>query len=575
LEKEIVVVTFVLFLGLLISNKIKPVLLFFGLLVVYYVSGFLETARFLNNFTNASLATLVLLLLASVVLEKVHLVNRAAPMLLQGGSYRRILVRLSALTALLSAFLNNTAVVAMLMGSLRNQRRVLPSKLLLPLSYFAIFGGTLTLIGTSTNLIVNSFVVDAGLGSLKMFDFFLVGAGVTLAGVALVVALAPKVLPEVEIDATAREEYFLEAKVAEQSALNGKSVDENGLRNLEHLFLAEILRGEHLISPVSPDTVVEAGDLLIFTGDIAHVETLRQFNGLQIYKDRQKALGTNLVEVVLSHDSTLLGLSIKEADFRAKFDAAVVAVRRGDEKLSGKLGQKVLEAGDILVLAVGRDFFRRSNLKKNFYIVSGIETKNQLSISQGRLALGAFAAVVALAAVGVMSLLKGLLLLMGLYIAMRFTSFSELKRLFPFDLVIIIGSALGIAHTLYTTGVAADIAGWVQYLFAPFGTYGAFVGVFVLTLLMTEFMTNNAAAALTFPIALATAQTLGVSPWPFIMAVAYGASASFISPFGYQTNLMVYSVGGYTLKDFVRIGLPVSLGYALAALLLIPLVFPF
>ena len=575
MEKTVVAGALLLFLVLLIRGRIKPVLLFAGLLGFYYVGGYLETQRFLGNFSNKSLMVLVLLLLVSVVMEKVHLVARFAPMVTRGGSYASALLKLAGFTTVFSAFLNNTAVVAMLMGALKNQRNLAPSRLLLPLSYFAILGGTMTLVGTSTNLIVNSFVVEAGLESLKMFDFFLVGAALALSGSLLVAFLAPRVLPEISREVSMQQEYFLEARVDEGSPLHGRSILENGLRNLDNLFLAELQRGEHLISPVAPDTVIEAGDVLIFTGDIAHMESLKQFPGLSIHSDRKHTFKENLVEVVLSHDATLLGMSIKEADFRAKFDAAVVAMRRGDEKLSGKLGEKILQAGDILVLAVGRDFYRRSNLKKNFYIVSGIETKNQLSVTEGRIALGSFALVILLAATGVVPLLKGLLVLLGLFVVLKFTSFSELKRLFPFDLVLIIGSALGIAHTLYTTGLASDIADGMLALFAGGGAFGAFVGVFLLTLVMTEFMTNNAAAALVFPIALATSEALGVSPWPFIMAVAYGASGSFISPFGYQTNLMVYSVGGYTLKDFARIGVPMSLCYVTVALTLIPWVFPF
>ncbi|MGD9970972.1 MAG: SLC13 family permease [Sulfuricurvum sp.] len=575
MEKEIVIVSFFLFIGLLISNKIKPVILFFGLLTFYYLCGLLPTKGFLGNFTNESLITLVLLLLVSVALEKIYLIAKVAPFIVSGGSPRFALLKLSVIATFLSAFLNNTAVVAMLMGTLKSQKKVFPSKLLIPLSYFAILGGTLTLIGTSTNLVVNSFVMDAGLKSLQMFDFFIVGAGIAVVGTLVMVLLAPRLLPEVPMETSYSAEYFLEAKVMDDSLLRNKTVYQNGLRNLESLFLAEILRGDHLISPVSPETIVEAGDILVFTGNIADVEMLKQYHGLQIYKDKAAAAESNLVEAVVSHDSTLLGQTIKEADFRSKFDASVVALRRGDEKISGKIAKKILEAGDILVLAVGQDFYKRSNIKKNFYIVSGIETKNQLSIPQGKIALGAFILVVALSAIGLFSLLKGLLLLMGLYLLLGFIGLAEMKRLFPFDLVIIIGSALGIASTLSETGVAMDLSHFILTVFSPFGTYGSFIGVFLLTMIMTEFMTNNAAAALTFPIAMATATTLGVSPWPFIMAVAYGASASFISPYGYQTNLMVYSVGGYSLKDFLKIGLPVSLGYAVVALVLIPMVFPF
>lgn len=575
MEKAIVVLTFIPFLILLLSNKMRPAILFFGLAALYHLLGLVSTEHFLGNFTNESLMTLVLLLLVSITLEKIHLVAKIAPYIVRGGSTRFALFKLSAITTLLSAFLNNTAVVAMLMGTIKNQKTIFPSKLLIPLSYFAIFGGTMTLIGTSTNLIVNSFVVESGLESLHMFDFLIVGSGIAIIGTLFIVLFGPKILPEIPLEVVESKEYFLEAIVTEKSLLQNKTVHENGLRNLENLYLAEIYRNHHLITPVSPDMMVEAGDVLIFTGDIAHVEMLKQFHGLEIFKDKVSLSDNNLVEVIISHDSTLIGETIKGADFRSKFDAAVVAVRRGDEKLSGKIAKKILEAGDTLVLTVGKDFHKRSNLRKNFYIVSGIETKNQLTIQQGQWAMGAFIATIALGAFGTISLLNGLLLLLGLYVILGYTGFSEMKRLFPFDLIVIIGSALGIASALKTTGVATDMATYLLSVFSVFGVYGSFVGIFLLTLILTEFMTNNAAAALAFPIAMASAETLGASPWPFIMAVAYGASASLISPYGYQTNLMVYGMGRYSLKDFAKIGIPVSIGYTLAALILIPLVFPF
>ncbi len=575
MEKEIILGAFALFIFLLASNRFKPVVLFAGLAIFYYIGGFLETSQFLRNFSNESLISLVLLLLVSIGLEKVHLIAQIAPLVTKSFNERFAILKLSILTTIFSAFLNNTAVVAMLMGSIKNQKNILPSKLLIPLSYFAIAGGTITLVGTSTNLIVNGFVQDAGLESLKMFDFFAVGIVIAISVGAVVALIGPKLLPAIPVESDAAADYFLEARIAEGSQLCKKTVFENGLRNLEHLFLAEIIRGERLISPVAPDMVLEAGDVLVFTGDIIHVETLRRFSGLELYKDKVDLARSNLIEAIVSHDSTLVGQTIKEADFRAKFDAAVVALKRGNEKLSGKIARQTLKAGDSLVLAVGRDFYRRSNLRKNFYIISDLDAKNHLSLREGWIAMGAFTAMIIASAFGIMTLLKGLLLVIAIYLALGFVGMNEMRRLFPFDLVIIIGSALSIASTLQQSGVAADVAGTLNALFSPFGIYGAFVGIFLLTLIMTEFMTNNAAAALAFPIAYATAQGLGVSPWPFIMAVAYGASASFLSPFGYQTNLMVYSIGGYSLSDFLKTGLFVSIVYAAVALTMIPLVFPF
>ena len=574
MENNIIILSLIVFLVLLVTNKIRPAILFSGLIVFYYMFGFIETDTLLQNFTNKGLVILVLLLTVSVILEKTHIISIFVQ-LLDGSSYRFYLLKLAVAVVAFSAFLNNTAVVASLMGALTSNKKFSPSRILIPLSYFSILGGTLTLVGTSTNLIVNSFVVQAGLKPLEMFDFFLVGIGLAISVGTVIIIIAPWLLPDKKEDASEKPTFFLNAEVQTHSSLVGKSVVENGLRNLEKLFLVEILRDETLLSPVTPETIIEENDILIFVGDIADIESFKHFDGLRIFEEDVDKERDNLVEVVVSHNANILNMSIKEADFRSKFDAAVVAVRRGDKKLHGKIGSHILKVGDTLVLAIGKDFTKHNNIQKNFYVVSNIDMHKRLSISQGRIASGAFGVTILLATLGVITLLKALMLLLMFYYLTGMLSVSEIKRFFPFTLVVIIGSALGIADVLYASGLATATGEAMLHMFGQQSIYGAFIVIYLLTTTMTEIMTNNAAAALVFPIALATAQSLGVSPWPFIMAVAYGASASFLSPFGYQTNLMVYSVGKYSIKDFFKIGLPVFIVNAIVALILIPVVFPF
>jgi di/tricarboxylate transporter len=574
LENNIIILSLIVFLVLLVVNKIRPALLFSGLIVFYYMFGFIKTDTLLHNFTNTGLVILVLLLTVSIIIEKTHMVSRLVQ-LLDGSSYRFYLLKLAVVVVASSAFLNNTAVVASLMSALKSNKNFSPSRVLIPLSYFSILGGTLTLIGTSTNLIVNSFVVQAGLNPLEMFDFFLVGIGLVTSVVATIIVVAPWLLPDRKQDVSEKPVYFLNTKVREHSSLVGKNVVENELRNLEKLFLVEILRDDTLISPVSPETIIEENDVLIFVGDIADIQSLKHFDGLEIFEEDVDKERDNLVEVVVSHNANILNTSIKDADFRSRFDAAVVAVRRGDKKLHGKIGSHILKVGDTLVLAIGQDFTKHNNIQNNFYMVSNIDMNRRLSISQGRIAIGAFGIAIFLATLGAITLLKALMLLLMFYYLTGMLSFTEIKRFFPFTLVIIIGSALGIADVLYESGLASDMGETMLQMFGQESVYGAFIVIFLLTTIITEIMTNNAAAALTFPIALAISQSLGVSPWPFIMAVAYGASASFLSPYGYQTNLMVSSVGKYSIKDFFKIGLPVFIVNTLVALVLIPLVFPF
>ena len=570
-----VLVSLLLLVVFLVRGTARPAVLFGGLLALYYFAGLIETKAMLQNFVNPSLMVLVLLIVLSGVIERTAVVEWMARFAFSPNRFASLL-RFTGMTSIFSAFLNNTAVVASMLGMAKNNRHMLPSKILIPLSYAAIFGGTMTLIGTSTNLIVNGFVIEAGLEPIGLFDFLYVGLPIVVIGTLFLSLAGPALLPDYDVKKAKEEaQYFLEARVEEGSPLIGRSIQENGLRNMEQLFVAELLRGKELVSPVTPREVLQAGDVLIFTGNMRDVHELGRFRGLSIFGDSRCTLQTNLTEVVVSHESNLVGKTIKEAEFRMKFDAAVVAVRRGNEKLSGKLGNIRLQAGDTLLLAAGEDFSKRDNLKKNFYFVSDRPLAKKFDAKSSLAIMLLFLGVIVLSAMKVILFLKGLLFLLGLFLFMKFLDLAEIKRTFPFDLVLIIGSALGIAQVLMQSGVAGLLGAFITETTDWMGVYGSFAAIYLMTFLLTEIITNNAAAALSFPIAYATATGLGADPMPFVMAVAYGASASFLSPYGYQTNLMVYGPGGYKFKDYVKIGLPVSILYSAVVLTLVPFFFPF
>ncbi|OUS09676.1 hypothetical protein A9Q90_02775 [Gammaproteobacteria bacterium 54_18_T64] len=576
MNQEQIIVTLCL-IGILFglaATRIRPVFLFSSAISCLYLFDMISLGDALKHYTNEALATLVLLVMLVLAIEKTQLFSRLGQRILS-GTYSQALLKLGLTAGLVSSVSNNTAVVASFMGVVTNQKKLAPSRLLIPLSYASILGGTLTLVGTSTNLVLNGLVIENGLPPLSMFDFTAIGAPVFIGCMLLLLLIAPRVLPCRAVDSVESKTYFLEAKVQNDSPLIGKSLLDNGFRHLVDLFLVEIIRDHHIISPVSPEEIIEADDTLIFAGDIANIQTLSQFKGLSIFDDDQNNLRKNLSEVVVSHNATITGRPLREVNFRAMFDAAVVAVRRGDQRLGGGLGQIKLQSGDSLVLATGHDFHSRHNLPRNFIVLGGVNTREHLPVSAELAIIAGFIAVIALSAMAILPLFKGLLLMLGALIASKLLSINEIRRHFPFELIVVIGAALGFAQAMQDSGVANLLADLILSAPGTQGVYPALIACFLLTLLLTELVTNNAAAALTFPIALSMASQYQSEPMPFIMAVAFGASASFITPHGYQTNLMVYSAGNYRWRDYLKIGLPTSLLYTGIALIVIPMVYPF
>ncbi|WP_317930625.1 SLC13 family permease [Halioxenophilus sp. WMMB6] len=571
----IVLGSIVVLLALLVSGKVKPAILFCTWAFAYLAFGLVDSSALLSSFANPGLATLLLLLLVSLALERSPLLEILSTKLLLGPEgFARLKLMVTA--ASLSAFLNNTAVVASFLSTLTKQTRFAPSRLLIPLSYASVLGGITTLVGTSTNLVVDSFAVEAGLPEFSMFQFSQVGIPVAIAGL-IVVLISSRFLPKHRNnDTKTKLNYFVTAEVNHDSAMAGLSIEANKLRGLQGLYLLEIERDARKISPVTPDEILEPGDRLLFTGEVEQVQTLQKFPGLTVFGTQAaELLTTNLVEVVIAHESELPDKTLQEVDFRTMFNAGVVGIRRGEKQLRGQLGRIPLRVGDSLLLAIGPDFFQHRNIDRNFHVLSGSLQYSRLNQGQSIFAMVGFAAVIALSALGWLPLFTGLALLLGLFLATRLLSVQELRRRFPFELMVIIGSALTLAKGMDSSGAADLIATFMQTLFNGYGPQMALVGIFLMTLVLTELITNNAAAALVFPVALSTAQGYGVDPMPFVMAVAYGASACFLIPFGYQTHLMVYSPGHYQMLDFIKTGLPLTLVYCIGVLLLVPWAFPF
>ncbi len=534
-----------------------------GLLVMQQVSF----DDILQNLTNKGLITLVLLLIVSSAIDKTALIKRLGRKLVT-ASFTASYWRLFGLTFFSSALLNNTAIVASLIGPVKQNQYHPASRLLIPLSYAAILGGTVTLIGTSTNLIVDSFLQEHGHPGFAFWDFTLFGLVAGLSCGLLMFFISP-MLPNIANKETDYRAYTVEAEVEAGSELIGKTVEENHLRNLPELFLVEIIRDGQLITPVSPDLVILDRDKLIFSGNVQKLDSLSHIKGLTTFAEADGLLRENLTEVIIANRAQVIGQSIKALGFRALFDAAVVAIRRDGEQLSGKLGEIKLQAGDFLLLAAGPDFQSRQNLSKNFFILSEQKINRPLGGRQEWITLGGFLTVVALSAADIVPLAIGLLFFAAVLIGAQVTSNGEVKRNMPLNLIVVIVGALSLATALENSGVIKLSTQMLIPYLSDTDWFVALIVVYITTLVLTEFVTNNAAAALMFPFAYGLVGIIEAPLMPFALAVAFAASASFISPYGYQTNLLVFNATNYRFSHFIKCGLPISVLYSTIVLLML------
>lgn len=550
----------------------RPAAIFGCAMMALLLTGVADQAQLIKSMSNSGLIALILLIIFSFALEKTYLL-RVISTKIMVKDHSKSWLKLYSITAVSSAFLNNTTIVSTLIPAIRNNPHHLPSRLLLPLSYASILGGTLTLVGTSTNLIINSLYINSSGNSLGFFDFTPVGICLVFS-CGLVLWFSYRFLPKNYAKKTAKSEYFIDAKLSPDSPMIDKSIEENGLRHLESLFLVELVRKERLINPVSPEERLQAGDRLIFCGDITKIMQITQFQGLSLFADTNGLLRSNLTEVLVRHGSSLIGRTLKNQNFRSTFGAAVVAIRRDGEQISGKLGDIRIKEGDFLVLAVSSDYKKNASLTKNFIQLSGLETETRIGRLASWLLVSGFAFAILLSAFGVVDLVTSLIVLIGVLFLTKTLTLDEVLRRFPFDIWLIVSTALLLSNVLISTGTMAFILEQAQ-INPSLSPYIVLMLLYGITWIMTELITNNASGALMFPVAWGMSTSLGFDPLPFVMTVAFAASASFISPYGYQTNLMVFNAGDYRFKHFFLVGLPVSIAYAVVTLLVVPYFFPF
>ena len=562
------------------------------------LAGILTLEEMFVGFTNSGMMTIAALYVVAAGVRETGALDLVARWLLRGiRSTRALMVRLGMIVPVLSAFLNNTPVVAMLIPMLTSwssKHRVSPSKLLMPMSFMSILGGMTTLIGTSTNLVVHGMMADAAaarpdlahsLRPMGLFEIGAVGIPCAVIGIAYLVLFSRRLLPErmdmLEEIGTSPREYLVEMKVADDCQFVGMHVEEAGLRHLHGLYLHEIVRGGELIAPVQPDHLIEPGDVLGFSGVVSTIVDLERLPGLIPVADpgyeHQLSLQREhmLTEAVISPTSPIIGQTIIESNFRALYNAAVVAIHRGGARLTGRIGEIPLRSGDTLLLQTGPHFVDGHRNNRDFFLVSGVADSQPPRHDRALLSLLLLGLMIVLLTTQVVPTVLAAFLVAGAMIVGGCISVPNARQALELQTLFAIAGAIALGLALLNSGAVYAIAHSAVATVGQWGPYAVLAAIAVLTMLFTEVVTNTAAAALMFPLAVVTAVDLGVDPRPFVMVVALIASASFLTPIGYQTNLMVYGPGGYRFTDFTRVGLPLSLLLLVAATLLAPSVWPF
>jgi di/tricarboxylate transporter len=503
-------------------------------------------------------------------------------------------VRLMLPVTAVSAFLNNTPVVAMFIPVVNDwckKTGISPSKLFIPLSYAAILGGVCTLIGTSTNLVVQAQLVaarahDPSVPVLGMFTLTPVGVPVALTGVLFLLATSRWLLPERRAflaDVADARQYTVEMLVERGSPMAGQTIERAGLRRLPGAFLSAIERDGETLVAVGPDQRLHEGDRLVFVGVVDSIVDLQRVRGLmpstdEVFKVTASRLNRLLVEAVVSGTSPLVGRSIREAHFRTRYDAAVIAVYREGERIEGKIGDIRIEAGDALLLQGHPGFVARHRNDRDFLLVAAVDGSRPVRHERSWFAVGIMAAMVVVASaeeVFGVSVFLAATLAAGAMIATRCLSADAARKSIDLPVLAGIVGALVIGQAIQKTGLGGHVAAGIIGVSKSFGPWGVLAGVYLVTLFFTELVTNNAAVALAFPIAQAAAAQMGVALLPFAIVVAVAASAGFATPLGYQTHLMVYGPGGYRFADFVRVGLPLDALCMVVTVTLVPLIYPF
>jgi di/tricarboxylate transporter len=585
------VVTLAVLAGLLYGLvKDKPAdLLFVAAVVILAAFGVIGPDDTFSGFANAGMLIVAALFVVAAGLRETGVMEYVGERFLGHVETEAKALFYMAVVLIPSAMvLNNTPKVALLVPVLIawcRKRRISPSRLLMPLSFLSILGGTCSLIGTSTNLVVQGMLIKSHLQPMGFFEIGWVGLPCALLGATYLLTVGRKLLPDrkdliEQLDET-RREYLVEMLVQPGCRLVSKRISEAGLRHLPGLFLIEIEREGQVIGPFAPDAVVQADDRMVFTGVVSTIVDLEKIPGLVPAADTRYEVSTGkqwarqLCETVISPSSPLVGQIVRYADFRGLYDAAIVAIHRNGARLTNKVGDIELHVGDTLLLQVGPNFSRAYRNNPDFYLVSDVEDSRPIRFNRAWLAAIIFVAMITAFVSGSVNIMLAAFLAAGAMVATGCISPADARKSVDWPVLIAIAASFGVGKALEQSGVAKLFAALLVEATRSWGPTATMAALYFGTMVLNELISNNAAAVLAFPFCLESARLLGVNERPFIMAVTLAASYAFASPIGYQTHMMVFGPGGYRFTDFMRVGIPLNLLMWITAIILIPLIWPF
>ncbi|MTI32257.1 SLC13 family permease [Xanthovirga aplysinae] len=579
-NKWIVMLTMGIMITLLVKDKVRPSLVFIAAIVILIVSKVIPVTILVESLANKQILTIFLIIILSAVIQQNFNIQKVLDRFLAGSKNGRVfMLKMNIVVASMSSIFNNTPIVILFVPYVYSWAKrvgVEPSRLLMPLSFSAILGGMITIVGTSTNLVLNG-LLEAQKESLLTFgDFFYLGLLVSFVGVIYLYffgynMLNGKATLEEEIKEHYRE-YFVEVKISPNSLYKGKSLKDSSLQKLKGICLIEVIRADKVFNVVENSSLeLQRGDRLIFTGNMPEIiELLKGNQDLELAKNSKFDFADqmNIVEASLPSNSILEGVKIKDSDFRNKYRSVIIAVHRNGEQLSGRIGEITLRRGDLLLLA-SSDNASNYLLKKDFYLLSTKESFELKSKWSNNFFLTGLVLSIGFLLLGTIDLFSTLLILTALALFLNMVSLQKLKSEIDLDLLAILVASLAIGDAFISSGASGFLASNFLDFILPYGLIPVLIGLVLFTLLITSFITNVAAISVVFPLAYSISQTLGIEGKPLYLAVAFAASAAFLTPIGYQTNLIVAGPGGYGFRDFFKVGAPLTFLYLACSLLFI------
>ncbi len=568
----------------LMKEWIETEVVFFAVLMLLIVGNVITIDEAFAGFSNEGMLAIGLLFIVSGALNKTGALAYLNVLFFGQAktSVMRKLFRSLFPISAISAVMNNTPVVALFIPAVHSwadKHHISPSKLFIPISYAAILGGMCTLIGSSTNLVIHGLMIEKGLPGLSFFEISWIGVPIAIIGITFISMVGHYLLPDrkepmIELGEKTRE-FVIELKVTQEYKDIGKSIEDAGLRHLTGLFLFQIERAGQIIAPAEPQEEICLDDRLFFTGIPKTILELQKTPGLQLIKESTfdlKQYDSDKIktfEAVISPSSPLVGQNVRESSFRDKYRAVIIAIHRNGHRIRKKIGDVFFHPGDTLLLLAERKFRMKWYHSNDFYLISSAESVASKPQWQAYFSISVLVLMILLTVSEILPLIASVGLAALILVVSRIVSPSDARQMVDWKVLMVIASAFGIAAAVDNSGLAKFVADYLFEISRSMGVIGGLACIFIITSLYTSLITNNAAAALIFPVAFSVAMEMNVDIRPFVIAVAIAAGASFATPIGYQTNLMVYGPGGYKFKDYLRIGVPLQILVGIIAVFLI------